>query len=77
MQQSYLNISQITSVIFLLLSGLLLYALMRRHYTYAGMVALVILIKVVISRNRVEVIPCLPVCWAIILSSVGASPSRW
>lgn len=57
MQQSYLNISQITSVIFLLLSGLLLYALMRRHYTYAGMVALVILIKVVISRNRVEVIP--------------------
>lgn len=42
MQQSYLNISQITSVIFLLLSGLLLYALMRRHYTYAGMVALVI-----------------------------------
>lgn len=57
MQQSYLNISQITSVIFLLLSGLLLYALMRRHYTYAAMVALVILIKVVISRNRVEVIP--------------------
>lgn len=57
MQQSYLNISQITSVIFLLLSGLLLYALMRRHYTYAVMVALVILIKVVISRNRVEVIP--------------------
>lgn len=57
MQQSYLNISQITSVIFLLLSGLLLYALMRRHYTYAGMVALVILIKVVISRNRVEIIP--------------------
>lgn len=57
MQQSYLNISQITSVIFLLLSGLLLYALMRRHYTCAAMVALVILIKVVISRNRVEVIP--------------------
>ena len=57
MQQSYLNISQITSVIFLLLSGLLLYALMRRHYTYAVMVALVILVKVVISRNRVEVIP--------------------
>lgn len=57
MQQSYLNISQITSVIFLLLSGLLLYALMRRHYTYAAMVALVILLKVVISRNRVEIIP--------------------
>lgn len=57
MQQSYLNISQITSVVFLLLSGLLLYALMRRHYTYGAMVALVILLKVVISRNRVEIIP--------------------
>lgn len=57
MQQSYLNLSQITSVAFLLLSGLLLYALMRRQYTYAALVAAVILLKVIISRNRVEIIP--------------------
>jgi len=56
-QTSYLNISQILSVAFLLLSGLLLYALMRRQYTYAAVIAAVIFLRVIISRNRVEVIP--------------------
>ena len=56
-QTSYLNISQILSVAFLLLSGLLLYALMRRQYTYAAVIAAVLFLRVIISRNRVEVIP--------------------
>ena len=56
-QQSYLNSSQILSVAFLLLSGLLLYALMRKQYTYAAIISAVILLRVIISRNRVEVIP--------------------
>lgn len=56
-ETSYFNFSQILSVAFLLLSGLLLYALMRKQYVYAMAIVAVIAFQVIISRNRVEIIP--------------------
>lgn len=54
---SYMNFSQIISVLYLLLSGLLLYALMKKKYLLATFTAAVIFLKVIITRNRVEIIP--------------------
>lgn len=56
-EKSYINASQIISLAYLLMTGLLLYALMRRQYGYATVIAAVIVLKVLISRNRVEIIP--------------------
>lgn len=54
---SYLNVSQFTSVIYFLLSGLSIIFYIKRSFLKSFIMVLAFIISVVISRNRIEVLP--------------------
>lgn len=54
---SYLKVSQLTGVIYFLLSGLSIIFFVKRSFLKSFMMVLAFIISVVVSRNRIEILP--------------------
>lgn len=67
---NYLNFSQVTMVLFIALSGIILAEILRKRYKIALMLILVLILNVVITRNRVEMIPVLSVLITVYIINV-------
>lgn len=54
---SYLNVNQLTGVIYFLLSGLSIIFFVKRSFLKSFIMVLAFIISVVVSRNRIEILP--------------------